>query len=828
MNSFYKAGFIRAIGVILFIIVLLPVARSQDSLLIQGVKYRTDTLIHTHDVGLGTLHTYYRLPDLPLLVNVLDIDARNPHLRLETCLARDSIIGTERPSAMAQRNSRPGHQAFAAINGDFYNTVSPNTGTPVNGQMLAGQVAKVPHDSRPLIAFNAANDAFIDVMTFAGRVFRGEQEYALASVNSTRNTDNLVLFNRWIGTHTRTNVWGTEVLLSLLDSAWGVNRKVRLEVREVLKGKGSTPIPADKVVLSGHGKAASFLDQCLPGDTVEMEITLGLKNSPAHFPAFTEMIGGDRVILRNGAVLETNWPELHPRTAAGFSSDRSRVILVVVDGRSDYSKGVSTKQLADILKASGASDALNLDGGGSSAMVVRNKVKNSVSDGSERAVGNALLVVSTAIPGKECSMQLNANHITLPFGKKFQVLASTFDEAGEVVNYLGAKNIRYAVSGDVGEIDTTGLFTASGAGGSGWITGSLNGMTDSMSVLVKPTGKIEFSTPSLVIDNRADYSFKVLGTDPDGNRYLIDNDIIRYTSLDEATGRVTVDGRFRGVANGTVTVVVSAGEGLTDSCRVEVEIGEGYLLVDDFADPSLWSSSASYVDKVTLTRQIHPELHSEMLKVDYAFTYSNRTASMTLNRRMILYGMPDSILLEAAGSGTRNSFYYILDHPSGLCVVPPFTGTGMMRHKAPVQKASILQEDYPLSLTGIRLILEKDPAFVNGSKYSGSFWLKGLYAVYPFTLSGSNTLQSGKAGDLLLWPNPAREGIFLQYTGPPAVIDRFVLYDGNGRRIRIEEINLRGDGRQVYLSLSGLPPALYYYEATGGQVRRTGRILLLP
>ncbi|HOY52454.1 MAG TPA: hypothetical protein PLX49_11820, partial [Prolixibacteraceae bacterium] len=64
---------------------------AQDSLLVQGMKYRVDTLIHTHDVGHGTLHTYYRLPDLPLLVNTLVVDARHPRVRLETCLGRDSL-----------------------------------------------------------------------------------------------------------------------------------------------------------------------------------------------------------------------------------------------------------------------------------------------------------------------------------------------------------------------------------------------------------------------------------------------------------------------------------------------------------------------------------------------------------------------------------------------------------------------------------------------------------------------------------------------------------------------------------------------------------------
>jgi hypothetical protein len=104
--------------------------------------------------------------------------------------------------------------------------------------------------------------------------------------------------------------------------------------------------------------------------------------------------------------------------------------MSVVDGRTDLSKGVSTKQLADIMKLSGASDAINLDGGGSSVMVVRNQIRNTPSDGVERAVGNALLVVSTADSWCRRNHAVErTRHITIPFGKKFQVKGSSFDES---------------------------------------------------------------------------------------------------------------------------------------------------------------------------------------------------------------------------------------------------------------------------------------------------------------------------------------------------------------------------------------------------------------
>lgn len=85
----------------------------------------------------------------------------------------------------------------------------------------------------------------------------------------------------------------------------------------------------------------------------------------------------------------------HPRTAVGVAPDTRRLWLVVVDGRQgEYSTGMSLPEVAQVLEALGVTEALNLDGGGSSAMVIGGRPVNRPSDpGGERAVVNALLIV---------------------------------------------------------------------------------------------------------------------------------------------------------------------------------------------------------------------------------------------------------------------------------------------------------------------------------------------------------------------------------------------------------------------------------------------------
>lgn len=81
----------------------------------------------------------------------------------------------------------------------------------------------------------------------------------------------------------------------------------------------------------------------------------------------------------------------NPRTAVGLSKDEKTFYMVVVDGRSTVSAGMTCAELGTLLKGLGAWNALNLDGGGSSAMYVSGVgVVNTPSDGSERVTANHL------------------------------------------------------------------------------------------------------------------------------------------------------------------------------------------------------------------------------------------------------------------------------------------------------------------------------------------------------------------------------------------------------------------------------------------------------
>lgn len=113
-------------------------------------------------------------------------------------------------------------------------------------------------------------------------------------------------------------------------------------------------------------------------------------------------ISGYPLLLEDGQMTEINRGQdvPHPRTAIGLSQDRSRLLLIVVDGRqTGAGMGVTLEELAHIALQYGAHDAINLDGGGSSALVIAavdgsprqlNSPIHALTPGTERPVANHL------------------------------------------------------------------------------------------------------------------------------------------------------------------------------------------------------------------------------------------------------------------------------------------------------------------------------------------------------------------------------------------------------------------------------------------------------
>lgn len=105
-------------------------------------------------------------------------------------------------------------------------------------------------------------------------------------------------------------------------------------------------------------------------------------------------ISGDPMLVSGGSVIAAlDDQDLHPRSAIGYSRNGRYLYLVVVDGRQPfYSEGMTLKELAALMATLGAQYAMNLDGGGSSTMVVLG------ADGQPRVLNSP---IDNYVPGRE-------------------------------------------------------------------------------------------------------------------------------------------------------------------------------------------------------------------------------------------------------------------------------------------------------------------------------------------------------------------------------------------------------------------------------------------
>ena len=120
-----------------------------------------------------------------------------------------------------------------------------------------------------------------------------------------------------------------------------------------------------------------------------------------HQDHLKEVTGAGVVLVKDGAIpmIPSSWKARDPRTGIGYDKDGGYVYFLVADGRQDFwSYGLTYAEMASIFASLGCEEAANLDGGGSSQLLIRHpvariwQIRNSPSDGIERAVFNGWMI----------------------------------------------------------------------------------------------------------------------------------------------------------------------------------------------------------------------------------------------------------------------------------------------------------------------------------------------------------------------------------------------------------------------------------------------------
>ena len=363
-----------------------PEAIHYERILGQGVVLKQDLYPVDHPAG-------------PLAVHTFDVDTHVPGVRISAALAGDTVwdtdatLGREVVSKLASRR-----KALAAVNAGFF----PFAGNPIGLHMEDGNLITEPTKQRSSFLRLKNGSYAIASYAFKATVTIGAVSIPLNGLNRKPEAmaENIAF----------TSQFGKETVK--LDNRYWLQLDVpngSLQTGSVSGRVSLTEkvpqvmIPANTVVIAIGQQTYDLLRPIIVDGSTAV-VSCELKPLDADAPLaedISDAVTGAPRILTNGKVdvrykqekmSESFSTVRHPRTAVGIRPDGS-VVLVTVDGRqATLSRGASLSELAAILISQGATQGLNLDGGGSSAAIARNLVVNSPSDGSQRPVADALLI----------------------------------------------------------------------------------------------------------------------------------------------------------------------------------------------------------------------------------------------------------------------------------------------------------------------------------------------------------------------------------------------------------------------------------------------------
>jgi hypothetical protein len=346
--------------------------------------------------------------EVPWSMHYAKIDRSQPGLELIASKASGRVIGLGTLSSQMAAVPAEAGEPLAAINGDFYQTERSTYKGDPRGLMIArGELLSAPTDNA-CFWMGKDNAPHIGKVVSQFKVTWPDGKTTPFGLNEERSNAAAVLFTPSLGRSTLTRNGRELVLQRGATGPWlplEIGRTYHARVRDV-RETNNTIIAKDALVLSLGPGLLRQVPVVKVGDVIQI--------STATLPDLSDVkmaIGGGPQLVESGKATpppKVNTPasnlpyavralyERHPRSAIGFN--KTHFFFVEVDGRQpELSVGMSLEELSDYLVKIGCTEAMNLDGGASSQLIVGGKVVNRPSSGFERNTATGIVLVRKKI-----------------------------------------------------------------------------------------------------------------------------------------------------------------------------------------------------------------------------------------------------------------------------------------------------------------------------------------------------------------------------------------------------------------------------------------------
>jgi len=338
-------------------------------------------------------------PSGPISYNILQIDISNSRVKLKSESAQDKLFAGESVLSTARRETVSGNgEVVAAVNGDFWSD-TPRPYSPIGLLVADGMIYNMPARNRSAFVLTKSKQPFIGVVTLDVSLKSEAGNIKIDRINSgTGNSENIVLFTPPYGSEIEPAAGKRYILKMVPDAEFLPNQPIEVQVQAIAPDT-TTSLAKSTLLLHVPASKTGRIPALENGTRMTLEAVV-----PQVKGVVASVCGGGPALIRNGVLqsgpegLSKNFAvQQSPRTALGFTRDNKTAYLVTVDGRRPrHSVGTSLGELAEYLQKLGCYNAINLDGGGSTTMVVKDKIVNKPSNlfGAEVVASSLLVVVN--------------------------------------------------------------------------------------------------------------------------------------------------------------------------------------------------------------------------------------------------------------------------------------------------------------------------------------------------------------------------------------------------------------------------------------------------
>ncbi|MDE6181924.1 MAG: phosphodiester glycosidase family protein [Eubacteriales bacterium] len=672
-------------------------------------------------------------------VYVLTVDVRNPNVKLEILES-----ATEYGLKKSTENLVKENGAIAGINGDFFGSGNPKSamGQVIeNGNEYEAQNYYNNSENKYAgIFLDTFGNVFVDYMKSNIRLYNSKVNLDLGAKNKITDFKKPVIFDRTAITTTADLDKRNSNLFKVVVENGVIKQKLGA-------GEVATVPENGYIVVMDKNTASTNLVNFDIGATITFTESYKFAFRPdKDIKEIVTGVSAGGEILRNGKVVSQGMSispnTRQPRTAVGVSQDKSKLIMMVVDGRGT-SVGATHNEMAELLLEYGAYDAIHFDGGGSSTMIVREEgdtqvsLTNNVSEKTQRSVPNGLGIKTTNPTGELASLKIEptlSDGQAILAGGSYGLKIYGFDANK---NPVAIDNSQVSVSfatEDEGTA-TSSSFKPNKAGELTLKATHKNGATGEVKINVKEaiSGiRPKASSTSLKVSGTSTLS--ITGINNDGYELYIDPSQVVWTVDNQAVGNVKGN-VFTATGNGLATLTATYGS-YTGS--ITIAVGESPALVEGFENPKqmfmmYYPENAGVSGGAAITNSSNDG--SKSLLLSYSFkenSQSSQASYVCFEKSPIVFsGQPSYIEMTVKGDASGNMLKSVIKDKNNKQYIVPIIENMNSNNWTTVRFAVPKEVAYPIRLDKLYV-----GTYATTAKEQGNVYIDNISGVVPRTDGG--------------------------------------------------------------------------------------------